>query len=366
MKVPFLDLKVYDTNERADVHAVIDSIMDSGRVVMGRMIESFEQLLKEHCGVANAVAVSSGTDALWLALKLARIGLGDEVITSAMGWLATPNAICMNGAVPVFVDIDRDLNISPISIEKAITNRTKAILVVHYTGKPCKMDEILNIAKRHGLLVIEDVAQAFGAKYKGKSLGSLGDVGAFSMNPMKLFGGLGETGAIVFEQSNWAERARALRHNGLFQQEYANEASLNLKPDEFQCGLLSKRYPRVAQINNQRKMNALVYKELISDFVDIPCEDVSDERVYYTYMIRAKRRDDLQNFLTSKGVESKIRHPILLNEQVAYIGTTGVGHALKTPEASQARKEILCLPIHEKLPESSVVYVAECIREFYR
>lgn len=361
MRVPFLDLRVPDSEQRAALHAVLENILESGRVIPGKHTRNFEGLLRRESGLPHAVAVSSGTEAVWMALRLAGVSEGDEVITAALGWLGTINPIMACNAIPVFADIEPDLNLSPAAVREAITPNTRAIVAVHYTGHPCQMDELVQIAEEHGLALIEDCAQAYGATYRGKPVGSLGDVGAFSMNPMKLFSGIGEAGGVVFQDDAWLETAHALRHNGLYNEEYCLAPSLNLKPDELQSGFLVAKRDWLDQVQDARRNHAQYYDEHLKPAVIPAARNPEDERVYYTYMIRAERRDELQAFLAEREIESKVRHPVLLNEQKAY----AIAPSRPTPEAEKARDDILCLPIHEKLVQEQLEFVVQSVHEFY-
>ena len=361
MKVKFLDLTV-SPSEREILRKILDDILARGQIVGGTEVAAFENLMRKEARHPHALAVSSGTAAVWLALRLLGVGRGDEVITSALGWLGTVNPICVCGAIPRFVDINPDLNISPAAIRKTVSPKTKAILAVHYTGYPCDMDAILKIAEEFGLSVIEDCAQSCGAHWHDRPVGSMGDVGAFSMNPMKLFSAFGECGAVVFNNSDWLEKAYALRHNGLYNGEYCFAPSLNLKPDTLQCGFLLAKYQCLESVIKRREENAMLYDKRLKGIVSLPATSVNVKRVYYTYTIRCTQRDRLQQFLMTKGIETKVRHPILLSEQNAY----AMNQISRVPEANRARKEILCLPIHENLTNEDVNYVADCIGEFYK
>ncbi len=366
MKVPYLDLTVSQPDEKAALHEVLESLLTRGRIVAGPEVTEFESLMARVADSPHSVAVSSGTAAVWMALRLVGVGPGDEVITSALGWLGSINPIYVCGARPRFVDIRPDLNLSPEAVRKAITKKTRAILVVHYTGLPCPMDELMAISHEFGIPLVEDCAQSFGAKWRDRPVGSIGAAGAFSMNPMKLFGAIGECGAVTFAKDEWLHTARALRHNGLQDAESCLAPSLNLKPDTLQCGFLNARHKVLHRVMERREENAQRYRKGIGHLVTVPSAPPEVTRVYYTYMIRAQRRDELQRHLASCGVESKVRHPVLLNEQEAYQDAYAqIGGLRDTPEADLARHEILCLPVHEKLTDEQVDHVITCVSDFY-
>jgi dTDP-4-amino-4,6-dideoxygalactose transaminase len=360
-RVPFLDLRIDDSTSREGLLAAIDAVFRHGRFIIGPEVEELEKQVATRCGRKYAVGVNSGTDALFLGLKSLGIGPGDEVVTTSLSWIATANAIALTGATPVFADICDDLNIDPASVQRSITPRTKAIVSVHYTGKVCQMSVLIQIAEEHGLLVIEDAAQAFGARHHGREAGSFGVVACFSMNPMKVFAACGEAGMVVTNQEDIYNRLIALRYNGMIDREKCIEVSLNGRLDTLQAAILLKRLPYVDQIIQKRREIASWYDEQLAELVQIPKEAEGEWDVYYTYTIQADRRDELKAFLEAKGIETRIQHPYLMPEQPAYRDAAR-GHF---PNAQRLVKRILCIPAHEKLTRADVDYVAACIHEFY-
>jgi len=361
-KVPFLDLRITDDQERQDLLTATDNVFRHGRIVLGPEVQELESKIAARCGRKYAVGVNSGTDALYLGLKSLGIGAGDEIITTVLSWIATANAIVLTGATPVFADIRDDLNINPESVEKLITPSTKAIMPVHYTGKVCQMSALMRIAEDHGLLVIEDASQAFDARYQGRLAGSFGDIGCFSMNPMKVFAACGEAGMVVTDREDICEKLIALRYNGTVNREECIEVSLNGRLDTLQAAILLRRLGRVEEIIQKRRQIAAWYDAQLAGVVGIPVEAAGEEDVYYTYQIRATRRDELKAFLETRGIETKIQHPILMADQPAY-------RPFARGEFSNARrlvKEILCIPCHEKLTRVDVNYTARSIQEFYK
>lgn len=360
-KVPFLDLRVTDSDERSELLEAVAGVFDHGRMIMGPEMGELERRIAERTGRRYAVAAGSGTDALFMALSAAEIGPGDEVITTSLSWIATANAVAVAGAKPVFADINDDLNIDPESVRSLITDRTKAILPVHYTGKMCRMDELTAIAQENGLLLIEDAAQAFDAKYGGRIAGSFGDLACFSMNAMKVFAACGEAGIIVTDREDLRDRLEALRYNGTVNREECIEPSLNCRMDTLQAAILLKRLERVDGLIRRRRENARFYNERLSGFVDCPVEDEGCYDVYYTYTIRAQKRDQLKEYLEAKGIETKIQHPILMPQQPAYRGKT----AARFENARKLVERILCIPSSEKLSREGLEYTADHIRKFY-
>lgn len=361
-KVPFLDLRVRDEESRRDLLGAVEAVCRHGRFVMGPEVEQLERKVAERCGRQYAVGVGSGSDALFLALRALKLGPGDEVITSALSWIATANAISLSGATPVFADIGDDLNIDPESVRSLITPGTRAIMPVHFTGKICDMAALMELARQHGLLVIEDAAQAFGAALHGRQAGSFGDVACFSMNPMKVFAACGEAGMIVTDRQEIHERLITLRYNGTVDREKCTEISLNGRIDTLQAAILLRRLEKLAVLIEKRRQIAAWYDEQLADLVDIPCEAPGQYDVYYTYTIRASRRDELKRYLEDQGIETKIQHAYLMPQQPAYQKNNNNGHF---PNARRLQKRILCIPAHEKLSRADVDYVGAAIRRFY-
>jgi len=362
-KVRYRDLSIDDPALRASLLRVVDELLRDGRLLMGPAVERWEELVADYCGARYCVGVSSGTNAIYLALRAFDIGAGDEVIVPAMSWVATANAVALAGATPVFVDIGDDLNIDVAATEAAITPRTRAILPVHYTGRLCDMAAIGALAKRHGLLVIEDAAQAFGAANEAGRAGGFGDAAAFSLNPMKVFPGFGEVGAVLVDDPQIGERLRALRYLGTVNKEVCVEPSLNHKIDTIQAAMMLVSYDRVEPALVRRVEIAARYGERLKGLVGCPESPRSptDRRsVFFDYTITTPRRTELRRFLEGKGIEVKIRHPLLMSQQPAYRHLEARG----LPNAERLVKQILSLPIHEKLTDDQIDYVVESIAEF--
>jgi len=359
--VAFLDLRVTDDVERRELLAAVDTVLQHGRIVMGPEVDALEAKLADACGRAFAVGVGSGTDAVFLGLKALGIGRGDEVITTALSWIATANAIFLTGATPVFADIQDDLNLDPLSIERVITSRTKAIVPVHYTGKVCNMTALADIAQKHNVAVVEDASQAFGAMHRGRMAGSFGTVACFSMNPMKVFAALGEAGFVVGDDPSLRERLVSLRYNGTINREICIDPSLNCRIDTVHAAMLLARMPRVQRNVEARRRNAKFYERELQGIVRIPQQTDGDYDVYYTYTIRTPRRDALKLYLESQGIETKIQHPLLMPDQPAYRkGALG-----SFPQASQIVKEVLSLPIHEKLTNADLLRIVSAVKQFF-
>jgi dTDP-4-amino-4,6-dideoxygalactose transaminase len=359
-RVRFLDLSV-DDQERAELLAAVDTVLRHGRLVLGPEVQEFEQKVAAFCGRRFCLGVGTGTDALILAIKALDIGPGDEVITTPLSWLATGSAVLLNGATPVFCDIDETLNLDPATIEPLITARTKAILPVHFTGRLAAMPEIMEIAARHGLRVIEDGSQAFGATWGGKPCGAFGDVACISLNAMKVLAGIGDGGVILTDDEALARRLDALRHTGVVDRDYCRELSHNCRLDTVQAAVLLRRLERLPRIIQRRREIAARYDAALADLVEVPPRLQGYEDVFYTYTIRTPRRDALRAHLESCGIETKIQHPVLMNDQQAFQGKVRGD----SPQARALVQQILCLPASEKLGEADQAYVIDSVRAFF-
>jgi len=360
--IPFMDLRISDKRQRMELLSALEAVFNHGQFILGPEVEQFEEKIAKYCSRKFAISVNSGTDALFLGLKSLGIGPGDEVITTALSWIATANAISMTGATPVFADINDDLNIDPLSIEQLITPKTKVIMPVHYAGKMCRMDELLAIAGKYNLMLLEDASQAFSARFKNSVAGSFGTMACFSMNPMKVLPALGEAGMILTDDETVMDRLVSLRYNGMVNQEVCVEVGLNCRIDTIQAAILLKQLDRVSSIIKKRRKIARFYDENIVDIVKVPIEMNDQYDVYYTYTIQTEKRNALKVYLESKGIEAKIRDPYLIPQQPAYNdGTQG-----KFLNAQRLVKKLLCLPIHEKMSRNDYKYVVKCIEGFFR
>lgn len=360
MKVPFLDLRITSTQERERILSAVNQVLDHGRLVMGPEIELLESAVAKFCGRKHSVSVASGTDALFLGLKGLSIGPGDEVITTALSWVATANSISLTGATPVFADIRQDLNIDPESAASLITKKTKAILAVNYTGKIAPMESLEQLCKSSGLHLMEDGAQSFGAKRNGRRCGSFGRLSAISHNPMKVFAALGEAGSILCDDPELNERLITLRYNGTVNRETCIEPSLNGRMDTLHAAVLLGRLEHLQEVLAPRKKNAQFYAENLRKYVGIPSEQAGEEDVYYTYTIRSSKRDELKAHLEAKGIETKIQHPLLMPEQPAYKNH----RRAELKNAKKISREYLCIPVHEKLTTAQLQHVVDCVVSF--
>lgn len=366
MKISLSDLKSQYQSIKKEIEKKILEVLKNSDFILGENVKKFEEEFAKFCGVKYGIGVGNGTDALYLTLRVCGIKEGEEVITAPNTFIATVEAITLNGAKPVFVDINPvTQNIDAAKIEKAITKKTKAIIPVHLFGQPAEMDLVLKIAKRHNLFVVEDGAQAHGAKYKGKTVGSIGNAGCFSFFPAKNLGAYGDAGMVVTNNKFLAQKIAMLRNHGR-SEKYTHEfEGVNSRLDELQAAILRIKLRYLNRWNNLRRRNALIYDRFLKNIegVKIPKIIKGTVPVYYFYVIRAEKRDALRKELKEKGISTGIHYPIPLHLQPAY-------KYLKYkkgdfPETEKAAKEILSLPIYPELSKKDQNYIIKNIKEFY-
>jgi len=368
MTVPLLDLIRQNEPLLPEMRRVFEQVVLSGRYVLGTQVESFEQRLAACCGAKHAVGVSSGTDALLLSLMAMEIGPGDEVITSPFTFFATAGCIARVGAQPVFVDIDpATFNIDAGLIEAAITPKTKAIIPVHLYGQAAEMGPIMRIARRHGLKVIEDAAQAIGAKDAGSVVGALGDVGCFSFYPTKNLSALGDAGACTTNDSALAQRMAALRVHGQEGKYHHTHVGGNFRIDALHAALLNVKIPHLASWTDARRDNAQRYDEMLTGLpVMTPVQTPGKYHVYNQYTVRVlgRRRDPLCEHLKGKGIGHEVYYPIPLHLQPCFAGL-GLD-ATDFPQTQQACQEVLSLPIYPELTTQEQDRVVAAICSFFK
>ena len=383
--VPILNLKAQYETIQTELEATILEVLRSGNYILGKYVQSLEEKRAALCGAKYGIGVANGTDALLLALWCLDIGPGDEVITTPFTFAATVEAIALRGAKPVFIDIDEhSYNIDPEQIERAITPRTKAIMPVHLYGLPSHMDPICEIAKRHGLRVIEDNAQGIGATYKGRPTGSMGDLACTSFYPTKNLGAAGDAGMIVTSDEKLAERLKAIRAHGMRKRYYHDELGVNSRLDELQAAVLSVKLPYLASWNARRAELADLYTKHLSGCPGIVTPTVSlagqkagtargeVQHVYHQYTIRVlsdagtggtlenPKRDELIAELSKANVGSMCYYPVPLHVQQAF---QQVGASMgQFPISERLSREVLSLPMYPELTNEQVIYVADCIK----
>jgi len=363
VKVPYLDLRAQYRNIKPELDAAIARVLESGQFVLGEEVARFENDFAAYCGAAECIALNSGTSALHLALLAAGVGPGDEVVTVPFTFVASVAAILYAGARPVLVDIDpRSFTIDPAAIEAAVTPRTKAILPVHLYGQPADMDPIMDIARRHNLVVIEDAAQAHGAKYKGRPAGTIGDMACFSFYPGKNLGAYGEGGAVTTNSSGYAHTVRMLRDWGQDRKYHHTLRGYNYRMDGFQGAILGVKLRHLSRWTESRRAIVEKYNLLLAGCdVETPAEMPWAHHVYHVYTIRADDRDALQMALTAEGIQTGIHYPVPVHLQPAY---SDVGYGVGAfPQSEKAAREVLSLPLYPELSSESVEYVAHAVRK---
>ncbi len=344
-----------------DIDAAIRNVLEKGRYVLGDEVRLFEEEFAHFLGASGAVGVGSGTEALHVALKACGIGAGDEVITVSHTAVATAAAIELAGATPVFVDIEPTFYaVDPAQLEKAITPKTKAIIPVHIYGHPVDLKPVLDIAKRYKLRVIEDCAQAHGAQYDGRRVGTWGDIGCFSFYPTKNLGALGDGGALVSNDAALLKRARLLREYGWAERYVSHEPGWNSRLDELQAALLRVKLKHLDQDNAKRVTLAQTYHKNLKGLT-LPAERAGSKPVYHLYVVRSPKRDALKAHLEKAGVQALIHYPVPIHLQPAYQKRL-VTRAL--PHTELAAKEILSLPLYPELTQADQHQVIQAIHSF--
>jgi dTDP-4-amino-4,6-dideoxygalactose transaminase len=365
MSVPFLDLKTQYKSIQAEIIKALQNVLDNTAFAGGPFVETFEKEFASFCQTEYAVGVGNGTDALLGALIGLGIGQGDEVITTPSTFIATAEAISFCGAKPVFVDIDEQTyNINSDLLKRAITSRTKAIIPVHLFGQPADMDPIMNIAREHGLFVIEDACQAHGAEYKGRRAGSIGHAGCFSFYPGKNLGAYGEAGAVVTNDATLAEKIKQFRDHGQEKKYYHLMIGWNARMDGFQGAVLSVKLKHLPDWNEARRKNAKLYNELLVEVDEImtPFEAEYAKHVYHIYALRTKNRDALMSALAVKNIFCGIHYPIPLHLQKAY-RFLGYGPGM-FPVAEKSAAEFLSLPMFPELSQNQIIMVVNEIKKY--
>lgn len=362
VKVPFLDLKAQYRSIKPEIDAAIQKILDTTQFVLGDEVAAFEKEFAAYGGAAQGIAVNSGTSALHLAMLAAGIGPGDEVITVPNTFVATVAAVRYTGARPVLVDIDPvRYTMDPARVEAAIGPRTKALLPVHLYGQPADMDPILEIARRRGLLVIEDAAQAHGARYKGRPVGSLGDLACFSFYPGKNLGAYGEGGIVLTSNDEYAKKIRMLRDWGAEKKYHHVLAGYNYRMEGMQGAILRVKLRYLESWTEARRAHAARYGTLLADCgVGIPVEAADARHVWHVYAVRTREREAVMKALGEQGIQTGIHYPIPVHLQPAYADAAYARGSF--PLAEKASDEVTSLPMFPELTEEQMQLVAGALR----
>jgi dTDP-4-amino-4,6-dideoxygalactose transaminase len=361
--IPLVDLTAQYHSIKKEIDAAVLSTLESGHFILGPAVIKLEESIASYLGVNFGIGLASGTDALVLALRALNIGVGDEVIIPAYTFFATAGTVMSVGANPVFVDIDpQSYQIDVNKIEDAITSNTKAIIPVHLYGHPAEMNPILEIAREHGLKVIEDNAQGFGAEYLGKKTGSFGDIGCLSFFPTKNLGAFGDAGMVLTNDPALAERMRMLRTHGWKKKYYSEEVGYNSRIDALQAAILQAKLPYLDSWNEKRRELAHRYSENLGPNVVVPVEREWGKHVYHLYIVRTSKRDKLQSFLKQRGISAEVYYPLpphLATPCRKFGYTEG-----DFPHAELASLETFALPLYPELTLSQQDEVIAAVREF--
>jgi dTDP-4-amino-4,6-dideoxygalactose transaminase len=376
--IPLLDLKAQYSTIKIEVFAAIELVLESQQFILGSEVEALEKILAEYCQCKYAFGVSSGTDALLVALMAIGIKPGDEVITTPYSFFSTASSIVRLGAKPVFVDIDpSSYNIFSGYIEQAITTHTKAIIPVHFAGQSADMDLIIDVAKCNGLYVIEDACQAIGADYKGMRTGSMGHLGCFSFFPSKNLGGYGDSGLVTTNDANLADKVSLLRNHGQRPKYHNLLVGGNFRMDALQAAVLGVKFTHLENWTEARRKHAAIYRDLFTRAgIDISLDELGARRgivlpieagfgrhIYHLFIIRTKKRDELASYLKAKQIGCEIYYPIPLHLQECF-GEWGYKKGV-FPESERAAQEALALPIYPELTEEMQSRVVDVITDFH-
>jgi dTDP-4-amino-4,6-dideoxygalactose transaminase len=365
-QIPYVKVAAQHAAIKAELLAAVGEVLDSGQFILGKQVQEFEERFAELCRVRHAVGVNSGTDALILGLRALGIGPGDEVITVPNSFVASAGCVRLVGAKPVFVDVGEDYNIDPEKIEAAISPRTKAILPVHLTGRACDMDPVLRIARARGIHVLEDCAQAVLAEYKGRKVGTFGAIGCFSLHPLKTLNACGDGGVLTTNDPEMCERLRIMRNLGLKTRDDCVMWAGNSRLDTLQAAILLVKLRHLDHWTSLRRENARRYRHKLQSVtqIQLPAAEKNHERaVYHTFVVQAERRDELQAFLSERGIGSAVHYPVPIH-------LTGAGRELgyspgSFPVAEAQARAILSLPVYPELTGEELDCVCSQIRDFY-
>jgi len=363
VRVPYVDLPAQYAADREEILAALDRTLASGRYILGEEVERFERDLARICGVDHTIAVGNGTDALILALLALEIGPGDEVITAANSWVSTAASIALVGAKPVFAEVEPDQNLDPESVRAVMSPATKAILPVHLTGRCADMGALAEIAAKAGVAIIEDAAQAVGARYRDRPAGSMGALACFSMHPLKNLNAAGDAGAITTNDAALAEKLRLWRNHGLERRNQVRFWGHNSRLDALQAAILNVRSAHLDAVIAARRAHAARYLEALVGLVDLP--PVSEDRfdTYHLFVIQTDARDALKAHLKAHGISSAIHYPIPIHLQTP---CREMGYAKgDLPATERQAQRILSLPVHHMLTTDQVDHVIETICSFF-
>ena len=366
MKIEFVDLKLRYADEKKEIDKCINNVLKKGNLVLTEELNNFE---KDVCKFTNSkycLGLNSGTDALMMSLWANDIGKGDEVITSSKSFIASVGAIIHVGARPKLIDVGDDLNIDVNLIESSINKKTKAIMPVHWTGRVCKMDEIIRIAKKYNLKIIEDAAQAMGSYFNGKHAGTFGDAAGFSCHPLKNLNAIGDGGFLITDKKKIYDKVKLYRNHGLFKRDDVRIFGVNSRLDSVNAAILSLRLKKLKNIIKKRRINIDIYRERLKDVeqIKLPFDNDKEYSSYVMFVARCKNRDKLKKFLYDRGIQSMVYYGKPLHKHIASKKIkldTG-----KLEKSEEICKEVLALPHHQYLKRNHINYVCDNILKFYK
>ncbi len=365
MQVPYIHLGQQHATIKEEILKRIELLLDSGNYILGEETSTFEKQFSKLCNTEYALGLGNGTDTLILSMRALNIGAGDEVITAPNSYLASASSIALVNATPVFADVRDDYNIDPNQVEQVITKKTKAIIPVHLTGRPADMDAIMAIAKKHSLYVIEDCAQAVGARFKNKSVGSFGITGSFSLHPLKNLGACGDGGMVTTNNAELFEYLSKARTHGHKNRDEVDFWSFNTRLDNLQAAILNVKFNELEKWNNRRREIAEKYFAGLNHLpIYVPKDREYEYSVYHTFIIQTDKRDSLMNYLKGQAIDTKIHYPIPIHLQkaAAYLGYKKGDF----PVTEKQCENILSLPVYPQLSNEQVEYVVEKINSFYK
>lgn len=366
MNIPMINLKLQYAKVKSEMLRHLKGVLGEQRLILGKYCDLLENTIAGYVGVPHAISCANGTDALILSLMALGIQAGDEVITTPYTFFSTASSIALVGARPVFVDIEpKFMNIDPDLIEAAITSRTKAIIIVHLFGKVCNVEKIWNIGQKHGIPIVEDMAQALGARRLERMAGSFGDIAALSFYPTKNLGGIGEGGMVLTKRDDLGEKVRKLRVHGMGTKSYYHEViGINSRLDEIKACALTVKFPYLEAWNRKRLANATYYNNQLKGLpLTLPIIEDYDTHIFHQYVIRAHPRDRLQDFLKERGIQTGVYYPVPLHLQtcLSYLGYRKGA----LPVSEKSSHTSLALPVFPELKQTEKKYIVEAVKDFF-
>ena len=367
MSIPYVNLSKQAKYQKKEIVNLLNQIIKKGQFVGGDEIDKFEKNICKLINVKHCVALNSGTDALTLGLYLLGIKKGDEVITTPNSFIASAAAIVHLGAIPIFADICDDGNIDPNDMTKKISKKTKAIMPVHLSGRPCKMDRITSISKKYKIPIIEDAAQAIGTKFKNKFVGTFGKVGCFSAHPLKNLNAMGDSGYLVTDNRIIAHKIKLLRDHGIKNRNDITDFGYVSRMDNFQAGILNLRLKKLKSVIAKRRSNAKLYFQNLKNIKEIklPYEEKNQFNTFHTFIILASKRNELKRYLEKKKISTAIHYPKLIFDQKAYTNKFKKINSKHYPKSKYYVTNILTLPINEFITKNEIKKISNEIINFY-